>query len=69
MGTNTRLLFLLLSVGGLSRLAEAQATGTIHGTVYDNSGAVVAGAQISAINAQTNQPRAIAPATAANPQA
>src|SRR5262249_39529645 len=37
--------------------AYAQATGTIHGTVFDNSGAVVAGAQVSAISAETNQPR------------
>jgi hypothetical protein len=60
MYTKTRLLFLVLSLGWFSRLAEAQATGTIHGTVYDNSGAVIAGAQISAINSQTNQPRVAA---------
>jgi hypothetical protein len=53
----TKLFFLLLTLAPLSRIAEAQATGTIHGTVFDNSGAVVPGAQVKAVSAQTNQPR------------
>src|SRR5262245_37763079 len=51
------LLIALASMGLLSRTLHAQATGTIHGTVFDNSGAIVAGAQVTAISAQTNQPR------------
>ena len=57
MFTKASLLIALVSAGLLSRAANAQATGTIHGTVFDNSGAIVAGAQVSAISSQTNQPR------------
>src|SRR5437879_279284 len=57
MLSKASLLIVLVSAGFLSRAAYGQATGTIHGTVFDNSGAVVAGAQISAISSQTNQPR------------
>src|SRR6266852_8929217 len=57
MFTNARFFFLLLGAVCLSRVANAQATGTIHGTVFDNSGAIVAGAQVSAISLETNQPR------------
>src|SRR5216684_171735 len=57
MFRNAGLLIVLASAGLFSRALNAQATGTIHGTVFDNSGAVVAGAQVTAISSQTNQPR------------
>ena len=58
MLTKASLLILLAAAGLLSRAAKAQATGAIHGTVFDNSGAIVAGAQVSAVSSETNQPRA-----------
>lgn len=57
MLTTVKLFALLLGLVCLNRIANAQATGTIHGTVFDNSGAIVAGAQVTAINSQTNQSR------------
>ncbi|HTM47331.1 MAG TPA: carboxypeptidase-like regulatory domain-containing protein [Bryobacteraceae bacterium] len=57
MFRNACLLIALAAAGSFSPAVNGQATGTIHGTVFDNSGAVVAGAQVTAISSQTNQPR------------
>ena len=45
-------LFVLLFFCGLS--ARADVTGSILGSVKDSSGAVVAGAQVTAVNTDTN---------------
>ena len=49
----------LFGMAWAGKVAYAQATGTIHGTVIDASGAVIPNAQITATNIHTNQPRAV----------
>src|SRR5260370_42651095 len=48
---------LLLSLGSGNAFAQATASATIQGTVTDNSGAVVAGAQVVAKNKATDASR------------
>ena len=47
----------VVAFGGTTALA--QSTGTIYGTVYDASGAIVPGASVSAVNVSTNQTRTV----------
>ena len=48
---------LILATLLLSISAFGQATGTIHGTVYDPTGAVQVGARVTVTNVETNQSR------------
>ena len=54
-----RIVFFLFATVVLSVPAHAQSAGTIYGTVFDSSGALVPAATVTAINVDTNQQRTV----------